>query len=571
MANKAKRRRSSSRLYETEPNFKQVRLPVPKRTIKDKHPVWSAPSKYQQTITQMNPFYTIFHPDSEDDELESDEGQTQNYVASPIGRKRRKTAPESPPLQKMETRSSARKAVKTEPVMSEKQSKQKPVYGKRKSALVTFRTPTELMPPPKTPKAIRQREIPSSQSPADSPLSTQKQVTPLDYRRSPLKEKSTNPIISTPTSRKVPRWAKKLEVADSYENDENESCVATPSTVMKRGKASNTLSQRLGPGQNFKSIQTEPSVENDGTKVVSVSSQNRKTRSHTDGRIRADMVLDTDIEDDNDDEEDEDQANFDVDTIPASFPEDKTLPEISDTDEVLSSTAAQASDSRSHINMQNRADKAPSSKNPDDDLLTHDDPRSDSQEASAQLHNDLCRVTGPGGLQTESQYENAWASYHPAAISKSSSPLEIPSSAPHELSDPVEIPSSAPHERSDPAPNTVPTQILSPANPFKRPPATPLRRNQPVPPSQATTTDATQSSPRRMPSSSSLAMPSSPPPMPPPMSSSSSNRALDPWAGYEWNGVRLTDSQLLPESLLNDSVGGPPGSWQFEVEELEEE
>ena len=37
-----------------------------------------------------------------------------------------------------------------------------------------------------------------------------------------------------------------------------------------------------------------------------------------------------------------------------------------------------------------------------------------------------------------------------------------------------------------------------------------------------------------------------------------------------WNGVRLTDSQLLPDSLLNDSEIGPPGmsqeSWNDELE-----
>ena len=47
------------------------------------------------------------------------------------------------------------------------------------------------------------------------------------------------------------------------------------------------------------------------------------------------------------------------------------------------------------------------------------------------------------------------------------------------------------------------------------------------------------------------------------------NRKVDPWAGYEWNGVRLTESQLLPDSLMDDSQVGPPGlsqeSWSEEL------
>lgn len=58
--------------------------------------------------------------------------------------------------------------------------------------------------------------------------------------------------------------------------------------------------------------------------------------------------------------------------------------------------------------------------------------------------------------------------------------------------------------------------------------------------------------------------------MPPPPSSSLG------WGesmvrGFQWNGVRLTDSQLLPESLLNDSLIGEGAGWGFREEGEEEE
>jgi hypothetical protein len=53
-----------------------------------------------------------------------------------------------------------------------------------------------------TPEKRRIREIPSSQSPADSPLSTQ--VSPQKLHRSPLKQRSDNPVLApeTPSKRK---------------------------------------------------------------------------------------------------------------------------------------------------------------------------------------------------------------------------------------------------------------------------------------------------------------------------------------------------------------------------------
>ena len=35
-------------------------------------------------------------------------------------------------------------------------------------------------------------------------------------------------------------------------------------------------------------------------------------------------------------------------------------------------------------------------------------------------------------------------------------------------------------------------------------------------------------------------------------------------AGFEWDGRILTDSQLLPASLMEDSPIGPPSMWRVE-------
>ena len=54
--------------------------------------------------------------------------------------------------------------------------------------------------------------------------------------------------------------------------------------------------------------------------------------------------------------------------------------------------------------------------------------------------------------------------------------------------------------------------------------------------------------------------------MPPSRSSPlESGKVADMWVGFEWNRVRLTDSQLLPESLMNDSYFGPPGVLELDL------
>ena len=549
MSTRSKQRRSAGRIYETEPNIKQAHFPATKRTFRDKHPTWSAPAKYQQTITQMNPFHAIFHPDIENEDLEYDEEQHKSYITSPVGRKRRKVTPEALPTRKIQTRSLARSPAKAEPVSKGKASQLKVLPRLDQSRPSKDDTPATVMPPPRTPRSFRKREIPSSQSPADSPLSTQSRASVRSYARSPLKERSANRMLSTTTPRKVPHWIRKLEVADSMENDENESPITTPVDKTKYFEPTSPLSEDLAsPG----ATQVPPALAVKSSILKQIpDSRSEGSRGSTDtSQSKADLILDSDAECDN--EDDESKANTSWGMY-SRYYRDQACSNLPDQRRPLSPTTTQATGIKAGYAATHDPDKWSSSSNLGDKSATIPVSHPDSDEASAQLANDLHRVSAPGGLQTESQYENAWVPYQPTNASNSDS--DFMSSPANEAQDSTLMP----------APMTVPTQILPPST-------TPFRRA--IPPSQATTIDITQPSPRKMPSSSSMALPSSPPPVPPPPSSSSPNAgggAVDPWVGFEWNGARLTDSQLLPESLMNDSITGPPEISDLSQEDLRSE
>ena len=576
MSTRSTRRRPTTRTYETEPNIKQIHFPAPKRSIKDRHPSWTSPKRYQQTITQMNPFHAIFHPDSESEDSESDEKESEDSVASPVPKKRRKISPEKPMPRVIETRSSASKIIKPDPSAGQPHRKGEA----REMGVSPSRPPAKLMPPPQTPRTSRKREIPSSQSPADSPLSTQSRTPVRIYNRSPLKERSTNHMtLSSRTAVKPPHWSKRMEVADSMESNETET--RTPrNRLEKRVKITETYT----PDVTRCDPHPECPRRESGPKEIPESSQSSNHRNHSTASSKAHTIVDSDSEPADEMEEEVDHGKTSGDST--------------------ESLQGQASISSSKIRSHNSPKSGEIDRLGSPPLFTErthaitsetshtssilQEPSSQPDSASAQLLNNLHRSTlpTPGVLQTESQYENAWMPYHPASSpnENSLSPIEeIPSSITGETSPQIEeIPSSMPdadslpplkHDLpSPPRPQTVPTQLL----PHARHPSTlqsHTNSHAPIPPSHATTTDITQTqhhSARKKPSSSSLvALPSSPPPMPP--LSSPPSRVADLWRDWKWNGVRLTDSQLLPESLLNDSVGMPPLRVELSEEELEED
>lgn len=171
----------------------------------------------------------------------------------------------------------------------------------------------------------------------------------------------------------------------------------------------------------------------------------------------------------------------------------------------------------------------------------------------------------PLAPETESQFDNAWHSYTPP-------PRFSPISSP-------------PNHISPEDPSTPPL-----SSPSKNPPTHSSSQAAPVPPSQATTVDITQPQPplplprgasgtfskvRNQKQRYSLSPSPPPPPALPPLPSSpiyTRKTQDDAWMGYAggWNGKRLTDSQLLPDSLMNDSFAGPPG-WETQSDGLEYE
>jgi len=590
MPSRPKKRRSEGQAYETVPIVKQVQFTAPKRTIKDRAPSWSAASKFQQTITQMNPFFEMYYPDADNENLEDYDEEQESYVASPVGRKRRRITPEEAPARRIQTRSARRQAIKTEHRSEEEDREKQPKLPQR--TVVTQpskpRPPPVLMPPPKTPRSRRRKEIPSSQSPADTPLSTQSRRSVRAYSQSPLKEKSTNVMLPPSSQRKDSRWTKKLEVADSMETVEDDCPVLSriSSRISLLPSLNTGLEDVEDTGEALPDSSNVPATKLLQAKEIPESSQ----QQHPDDRQSSQDQMAREILDSDEEDEDEDGefdagqgsqitlASIDL-SLPNSnqrhafglFPSDliEFEPETIDSQMSAPSRSAAESTAEDQSEVGNSGITKASNSNdleasdPITPSLSHEQ-QSESEGASAQLHNDLRHVTQAGGLETESQFEGAWNYYYPADTTNLAS-------------DPSDLLSSLEYiNPTTSTPMTVPTQLLPPRQTIN---STPLKF--PVPPSQATTVDIMQSSPRRIPSSSrglplqrkirssSRVFPSSPPPMSPTTSSPSTTRkAADPWAGFEWNGVRLTDSQLLPESLMDDSQMGPPLTQESLDEEL---
>ncbi|KAL2044728.1 hypothetical protein N7G274_002503 [Stereocaulon virgatum] len=659
MSTRPKKRRSTGRNYETEPNLNQVHFAPVRRTIRERGPAWSAPSKRQQTITQMNPLRSFYHPSSEDEDMKSDHGDEEgqgSYIASLVGRKRRKVMPtrqtitrstrwqtitqmnpfhslyhpepEDVQLKSEEiaekesrepspiTRKARQTAVKkkspgsAEGMVKSQASRANDLIGqqdartglpqkRRASRLSKPQTAAASMPPPQTPLSSKKKEIPSSQSPADTPVSARSRRPMREYSRSPLKERSTNIVLSTP--RNSARWRAKLVGADSLDSREDDSPVLT------RGKSE---IESLGSVIHQADVDTEElsillvrDVATHGASPDYVPRDKHRRAAVVRDSVQAATgkeVLDSD-EDIDEDEDDKPSVDNQTVLVSSSAP---SIPSPSLQDTLERTCSVVNCQSKGHNSQPNYGGvqelfNIPQSTQRNKSTNQHSSPRfqiveyalndpaishqpapssptlhrTDSEQASAQLFGDLRRVTEPI-LETESQFEAAWHSYHPAGNENShDEPSNILSSPNY-----IQVQSSPP--------TTVPRQPPSAhADTNLTPPKNSRQFKVPVPPSQATTTDITQPSPRdipssqifpssrRAPASSHIQVPSSPPPMPPLSSSPVAGRkATDPWERFEWNGVRLTDSQLLPESLLNDSLIGPGrGFWRLSQEGLEEE
>ncbi len=268
MPSHPKRRAPSRRVYTSAPNDRQVHFPSRGRSINPTKPTPPASRTRQQTLTQID-FVTKYLPQDDDLDLDyiekeaspkrkrrttlpSKDAVKEDGSSKRKGRKtlpaqctesaleedrspekrRRRTLPVNHTPSIVETRTSRRRKVKQEP--ESVQNATSTTTGKQSNATHTQAGParSELIPP-RTPATARKVEIPSSQSPGDTPLSTQRTSSMRSPVRSPLKARSTNvrvPLIAGLKIGKLTGWHPKLEVKSSvsWENEDSQPLTASP-------------------------------------------------------------------------------------------------------------------------------------------------------------------------------------------------------------------------------------------------------------------------------------------------------------------------------------------------------
>ncbi|KAG7007611.1 hypothetical protein G7Y79_00009g027200 [Physcia stellaris] len=249
---------SSPRLDDEDNDLQYERLPnkIPPKVTKNKSRQGRRKRfpKQKETLTQM-PFISLIP--YEHDDLESDDGKTENFPQLPPPtrkRKRPKAVKEESLARVVQTRSVKKHAAEKGRSLLAHNENENPSG----SPLIEPRQPQgqpNSMLPPKTPRVSRQKEIPSSQSPPETPLSMQSKEslgtqnrslleTPLSMRsrksletqtRSPLKDVSPNIRAA---AKGVPNrllFPAKLEIADTMDSDGDESQVPGANGVSKEG------------------------------------------------------------------------------------------------------------------------------------------------------------------------------------------------------------------------------------------------------------------------------------------------------------------------------------------------
>lgn len=588
MPTRRKKRGPTVQTYETVERPKQAHFTPRNRTVTSKNLSLSTPRTRQQTLTQID-FVSRYSSDQEDVDL--------NYIEDDArrARKRRKMMAEAQLVSQVESR--ATKALKRRDISSEDMEEARPAQpdeGLPHSSPPHGHTAPLSMPPPRTPKKTRKMEIPSSQSPADTPLSMRSRKSGRNVSRSPLKQRSTNLPMSRPLlpgTRKDIGVTPKLEVEDTYEYESSRSTRSRSTRQQSTEEyvaAGASFLRLLDHPQHFAEHTQEEEVSDSGNREIpdtettdmalSSAAERKSTKSEvadssdegagvgdeedysvgndTGAALGAFGILPSQIRNQTQQQSMEPEghnepslSNDETTALVAGSGHTEAIPQTSQQQPreptVQSETSSKTTSSgpSQHTPVpDSHSSTPPKSSTPKASLF----PRTESEEASEQLSNDLIRLTQPCPvLETDSQFQSAWRDYSPPRTSDAEEPDHEDQELPHLPSDTLSA-DSAPHVR----------------------------------PSQATTVDVTQSSPRiarTQPSPlqcrtqsrrlrSQLQPPgplhsSSPPPMAP-LSSS-------PAKGVElvWDGERLTDSQLLPDSLMNDSLPAPPPLTQESLDE----
>ncbi|KAL8705321.1 MAG: hypothetical protein Q9201_001567 [Fulgogasparrea decipioides] len=523
----------------------------------------------QQTITQMDPFKAQLHPE---EDLADPSGEHSPHVDNPPARENRRATSSTPFTSTVRTRSAKKQAAKYEIKEEVKSTRGTSEPSRDTCSQATTAPPLPesgvlQMPPPKTPKTIRRKEIPSSQSPEETPWVVRTQKKKDDMVVTPLKERSVN----TPSRgrfslrRRNAHAAPKLMVADSTDIGNEDSEVLFP-LIAQSKKSQADMEEPSSP--RFRS--PKPSTPNAHSREILSGKLTTHSSSSLQGEMppslkRKEMVAGSDEEE--------------ISPIHQSFVQTSAKPR-----QTLPLTSSSVTEAHNVNQTQLLEDditnlkKTASLPEKEDDqndksfetiptqLILHQSkntnllrtpsatrqrksqtPMSASNEGSARSTAKSLHSSSPTpirqapALETESQFENAWREYTPPPPD-----LEIPQSDEQSIKaiDRLTQPTSLPTPKR-----------VDPANP-----------SPPIPISQATTTDITQTSPQHFPhlnQSSTISLhtehlPSSPPPQEFQSSSPFQTRkeaAADTYMGYQgWNGVQMTDSQLLPASLLNDGL-----------------
>ena len=193
---------SRSIAFKTPPSC----APLPRKVVT------SVPKTRQQTLTQIN--FVTYRP-NDDDDLDLDY-EVPDPTPPP---KRKRLMGDDMPARTARTRSSKRLMIKSEETTGTQDENRDPIHESDGLFAPVTRSIAD-MKPPETPRKAPvkgKREIPSSQSPPDTPLTTRSQ-RPRRLLVSPLQEISTNlgPTYS-PCSRKGIGPRQRLEVQDTYE------------------------------------------------------------------------------------------------------------------------------------------------------------------------------------------------------------------------------------------------------------------------------------------------------------------------------------------------------------------
>ena len=562
------KRSSRTRQHEAIDRSRQTYLTPQNRTTSKRHTPLSTVRKRQQTLTQIN-YISRVSLDAENVNLPN------MHDDAPQERKRRKVTPDVPLTATVQTRSARRRGLKHE----EQQGGDR-CEGSLQclaASMESVHPPVEslqIIPiqSPKTPKILRKTEIPSSQSPTDTPPSTQSRRSGRNVSRSPLKTKSGNirrRLHTSPSAVSVARLVPKLEIEDSFDYEHRESHRFPksqhsnfPATVVDNGppEAFPGPRPRVRVGGKDEQTGLSPSAHNAHGKIG-----------------RKEEIQDSDNEEDEADLEDNDfgigyavQAAFDISNAPSSGVDNVISESLHRNDEPsdkastlrglharsISSGSINVGSSGTHnkkeLTTRDGIDRIPSSQGDSIDAALHHSPlktprnlRSESEQASAQLAADLLHLTQAPYrpvLETESQFEDAWRIFSP----------------------------SRPEDETGLPQNDLVQHGSTPPRP--------QHRSETIPSSQATTVDVTQISPplRRTPiHSSQIQVLQSPtkarrnrtslPSLP--LSSSPVGSRIG--CGPVWDEKSLTESQLLPESLINFTIPHPP-PFSLTQESLEE-